>query len=79
MPLMLEIPDSAVAALQLPPDKLRDELRRDLAVVLYAGGALPVGKAMEFAGLSRGEFEAMLKAGGVRRPLDRQDLERELA
>ena len=79
MPLRFEIPDSAVAALRLPPDELRSELRRDLAVALYARGALPVGKAMELAGMNRRDFEALLKARDVRRPFDQKELERELA
>ncbi len=76
--MMLEIPDAAVAEMHLPPDELRAELRRDLAAVLYARGALPIGKAMEFAGLGRREFERLLKARQVRRPFDDGELSREL-
>lgn len=76
---MLEIPDSTVATLQLPPEAASKELRRDLAVALYARGALPVGKAMELAALTRREFDELLKMRNVRRPLDRGEIERELA
>ena len=79
MPLMLEIPDSTVATLQLSPEDLRKELRQDLAVALYARGALPVGKALELAGLTRREFEGLLKAREVRRPFDEVELDREMA
>lgn len=78
MPLMLEIPDSAVAALQLSPDDLRRELRQDLAVSLYARGVLPIGKAMELADLTRFEFERLLKERQVCRPFDAAELDREL-
>lgn len=79
MPLMLEIPDAAVAAMQLSPAELEKELRQDLAVALYARGALPVGVAMELAGLTRREFEGLLKVREVRRPFDTQELARELS
>ena len=76
---MLEIPNSTVATLQRPTEDLQKELRQDLAVALYARGALPVGKAMELAGLTRREFEGLLKAREVRRPFDDVELDRELA
>lgn len=79
MPLTLEIPDAAVDALNLPPEELRKELRIDLAIALYARGALPIGKAMEFAGLVRRDFERLLKDRQVRRPFDDAELQRELA
>lgn len=75
---MLEIPDSAVAELRLSPEQLQTELRRDLAAILYARGALPIGKAMEFAGLSRRDFERLLKERQMRRPFDEAELAREL-
>jgi predicted HTH domain antitoxin len=78
MSVMLEIPDSAVAELRLSPEQLQTELRRDLAAILYARGALPIGKAMEFAGLNRRDFERVLKHRQVRRPFDEAELKREL-
>ena len=78
MSFMIEIPDSAVAEMRLSPDELRVALRRDLAVVLYARGALPIGKAMEFAGLVRRDFERLLKERQVRRPFDEVELNREI-
>jgi predicted HTH domain antitoxin len=78
MSLTIVIPDSALASLQLPPEQLRRELQEDLAVILYARGALPVGKAMELAGVTRREFEALLKARNVERPFEDSELDREL-
>jgi len=78
MSVMLEIPESAVAGLHLSPEQLQVELRRDLAVVLYARGALPISKAMEFAGMNRRDFERLLKERQVRRPFDETELTREL-
>jgi predicted HTH domain antitoxin len=75
----LDIPDSVVSALQSAPEELQVELRQDLAVVLYARGALPIGKAMEFAGLVRRDFERLLNDRQVRRPFDETELRRELS
>jgi len=77
--LTLEIPESALDALNLPPDELRTELRIDVAVALYVRGALPIGQAMEFAGVIRRDFEGLLKERQVRRPFDETELQRELA
>jgi predicted HTH domain antitoxin len=79
MTLTLEIPESVVEALNLPTEELRAELRIDLAVALYARGALPIGKAMDLAGLVRRDFERVLKEREVRRPFDETEIQRELA
>jgi predicted HTH domain antitoxin len=79
MPLTLEIPDSAVNALNLPPEELRKELRIDLAIALYARGALSAGKAAEFAGIGRMDFEHLLCERRVERPYTMEELERDLA
>ena len=57
----------------------RRELRIDLAVALYARGALPIGKAMEFAGLVRRDFERLLKERRMVRPFTLEELNRDLA
>ncbi|HEY2343531.1 MAG TPA: UPF0175 family protein [Chthoniobacteraceae bacterium] len=78
MLLTLEIPDSALAGMEMPPEDLQAELRRDLAVVLYARGALPIGKAMELTGLVRRDFERLLKERQICRPFDQTEVQREL-
>ncbi len=79
MPLTLEIPDCAVKALNLPPEELRKELCIDLAVALYARGALSAGKAVEFDGIGRMGFERLLCDRRVVRPFTMEELERDLA
>ncbi len=79
MALTLEIPDSAVAALEMSPEQARRELQRDLAVLLYARGALSIGKSIELAGMARRDFEHLLKERGARRPFDEVELNRELS
>ena len=79
MTLTLDIPDSVVNALNLPPEELRKQLRIDLAVALYSRGALSEGKAAEFAGIGRMDFEQLLCERRVERPFTMEELERDLA
>ncbi len=78
MLVTLDIPDSVLSALESNSQNLSEELRLDLAVALYARGALPIGKAMELARLDRRDFEQLLKERQVRRPFDETELKREL-
>jgi predicted HTH domain antitoxin len=79
MLLILEIPDSALAGMEMPLEDLHAELRRDLAIVLYARGALSLGKAAEFARLSRWAFEDLLAKRKAARNYDEEDLRHDLA
>jgi predicted HTH domain antitoxin len=78
MLVTLDIPDSVLSALESNSQNLSEEFRLDLAVALYARGALPIGKAMELARLGRRDFEQLLKERQVRRPFDETELKREL-
>ena len=79
MTLTFEIPDFVVDALNLPPEELREELRIDLIVALYARGALSIGKAAEMSQLSRWAFEDVLACRKVERPFTIEELKRDLA
>jgi predicted HTH domain antitoxin len=46
---------------------------------LYARGLLSLGKASEFSGMTRFEFESLLAERHVERPYDTAELERDLA
>lgn len=79
MALILEIPDEVVQALRLPASEVQAELRKELAVALYARGALSLGKSVEMAGLTRQEFEAILGRRHIERPYDMAEIEHDLA
>jgi predicted HTH domain antitoxin len=74
----LEIPDEVVSALRLPPDEMEIELRKELAVSLYARRILPLGKARLLSGLSYWEFNDLLGNRKVCRDYTGQDLETDL-
>jgi len=77
--LTLDIPNDVADALRLPPDEAEREVRKELAVTLYARQLLPLGKARKLAGLSRRDFEALLGERQVPRDYTEADLEEDLA
>lgn len=77
--LSFEIPDDVIRALNLPPGEVEGELRKELAVALYARGALSVGKAAEFAGLNPWDFEKILGERRVPRHYGEEELDEDLA
>ena len=79
MSLTLDIPDDVAQALRFPPTEVQAELRKELAVALYARGALGFGKARELTGLTKGEFSEVLGQRGVARHYGEQDLAADLS
>ena len=53
MAFQLNIPDSVAQSMRLPADEVLPRLRMELAAALYARGILSLGKASEFAEMSR--------------------------
>lgn len=80
MNVTLKIPDEAVNAVAgtAGVSALKQTVATELAVVMYENGSLPVGKAMELAGMTRREFHELLKSRGARRPFDDVELSKEL-
>ncbi|OYR54009.1 UPF0175 family protein [Halorubrum halodurans] len=71
----IEIDDDVYDAVQLPEGERSQELKRELAVSLYARGVLSFGKARALAEASKREFHELL---GERR-IPRHYTEAELA
>ncbi len=78
MSLKLDIPDDVAHALRLPPAEAESEMLKELALALYARGALGFGKARALAGLSTWEFDELLGERRVNRPYGQDDLEMDL-
>jgi predicted HTH domain antitoxin len=79
MLVTLEIPDDVVEGMRLPAADAQAEIRKEVALALYARGLLSIGKATELAGVPRADFEAVLAKRRVERPYDVTELERDLA
>lgn len=76
--LQIAIPEEVYQALRLPPDNVVAELRKELAVALYARGILPFGKARLLAGIGVWEFVELLGARHVVRHYTLEDLQADL-
>lgn len=71
----IQIPDDIFEALKIPEKEREDELRTELAVSLYARGALSFGKARELAGLSKYDFQRELGKREIERHYTETELE----
>lgn len=65
--------------MRLPASDVEAELKKELAVALYARGALSLGKAVEMAAVTRKEFESFLAQRRVERPYTAAELECDLS
>ena len=72
--MSLTIPDEVLHAAQVS----EQELKRDIAVMLYAAGRLSTGKAAELAGMGYAEFQHLLATRDVPSNYDLTDLEQDL-
>ena len=79
------MPEEATATLEIPQGVLdaaqmnTHELRRELALALYAQRRLSLGKARELAGLSLWEFRQWLGLRRIEAHYDAADLQDDIA
>ncbi len=78
--LSIELPEEALAALQVSPEEATREARRILAIHWYAQGRISQGTGARIAGLSRHDF--LIALGEAEVPamqVDRGELREEIA
>ena len=75
----LNIPDSVLDALRISEGEAAQRLWRELAITLYAQGALSLGKSAELAGVSRLVFGEMIGQRGIARHYSEADLAQDLS
>ncbi|MFP9062383.1 UPF0175 family protein [Natrialbaceae archaeon A-chndr2] len=75
----IDIPEEVYDALRVPEGERDGVMRTELAVSLYARGALSFGKARELAGYSKSDFSAVLGERGIERHYTADELEEDLA
>ena len=68
-----------VQGLRLPEGEIPRRLRTELAIALYAQGALSLGKAAELAEMSRLFFGELVGQRGIPRHYGDEDLAQDLA
>jgi predicted HTH domain antitoxin len=79
MSVTLEIPDDFPQRLQNEPKAAEAQLRLELAIAYYRQGKLPPGRAAEIAGITRCEFEDVLRRREIPMPYSLSDLEHDIA
>ena len=79
MSVTLEIPEDFAQRLQTERAQAEAELHLELAIALYREGKLPPGLAAPVAGLSRRDFEDILRQRQVPMPYTLADLEHDIA
>ena len=72
--LVIEFPRDVASALRVPPEDAEREVRKELALALYARQILPLGKARRLAGLTRRDFEQLLGERQIQRAYTAEDL-----
>ncbi len=70
--------DSVVQGLGIPEDEISEGLRAELAVALYAQGALSLGMAAELADMSRMVFGELVGLRGIARHYGEAELEEDV-
>lgn len=76
--LLIEIPEDVVAHLRLPPRNLKQELKKELAIHLYAEGLLPQASACRLAGMTRLAFARLLGERQIPVRYTSEDLDQDL-
>lgn len=76
--LTLEIPNEVADALRLPDAEKAQRLRLELAISLYSGGILGLGKAAQLASLPRSEMNRVLAERHVPMHYGPEELEEDL-
>ncbi|HWC95373.1 MAG TPA: UPF0175 family protein [Candidatus Sulfopaludibacter sp.] len=72
--MTLNIPDSVLQGLRIPEAEIAERLRTELAIALYAQGALSLGKAAELAQLNRMNFGELVGQRGIARHYGESEL-----
>jgi len=78
MSITLHIPDSVARSLRIPEGEAEQRLRQELALALYAGSLLSLGKASELAGTSGFVFSDLLTQRSIPRHYGEEDLAEDL-
>jgi len=78
MSLELHIPDSVAQAIRMPEERIVQELMVELAIALYAKGALSFGKARELAVMGKYEFGRLLGERNIPRHYGEEEIEEDL-
>ena len=78
MALVLTMPDEVLEALKLPKKKAEEEIKKELAFLLYENEIASMGGARRLTGLTKWEFIEGLAERGIHRHYDEKELEEDI-
>ena len=78
MALVLTMPDEVLEALKLPKKKAEEEIKKELAFLLYEKEIASMGGARRLTGLTKWEFIEGLAERGIHRHYDEKELEEDI-
>jgi len=58
--ITISLSEDIVGSVRIPPDEIEEELRKELAVALYARQVLSMGKARKLANITVWEFRQLV-------------------
>lgn len=77
--IVISLPEDIVRSVRIPPDEIEDELRKELAVALYARQALSFGKARKLANLNHWQFLELLAKHKIETSYGEAELDEDIA
>ena len=77
--ITISLSEDIVRAVRLPPDEIEEELRKELAVSLYARQALSFGKSRKLAKMTIWQFQRLLAKRKVAPHYDDMELGEDIA
>lgn len=78
MEITIDIPEDVTQAIRLPENKIKRQIRIELALSLYQHGFLSFGKARELAEMGKYEFGRLLGKRKIIRHYGKEELEQDL-
>lgn len=76
--LYIEIPAEILQSMKLPPDEIKENLLKELALALYQRKILSFGKARQLGNMTKWEFQEELNKRGITRHYTEKELKEDL-
>ncbi len=76
--LTLDIPEDILVSIKIPRNRLKTDLRRDLAIQLYRENLISFANAHRLADMTKIEFHYLLGERQISRQYDVEDYEQDL-
>ena len=76
--ITIEIPEDVLLSAKIPRKRIKEELKKELALHLYREGILSFGAARRLAGMEKLDFHFLLGQRKILRHYDLEDYKKDL-